>query len=155
MSTAIIDNLYHYTNYVRYFKIMRSGVIMRSPSCLYDGNLTFVYNRVTGEYTMSDLEHDHIKPVVWLTNSKSPNGHGIPNEKAQLRITVKPNDSVEWWMKWQRGNHMKKNWFKQFTKGKDYYSWYVSETDIPVSDILIVEDIVTGEVIYFKEQEQN
>jgi len=79
----------------------------------------------------------------------------IPNEKAQLRITVKPNDSVEWWMKWQRGNHMKKNWFKQFTKGKDYYSWYVSETDIPVSDILIVEDIVTGEVVYFKEQEQN
>ena len=149
MSKSSIPELYHYTNLQSYLNIVRIGKILTSPSCLYEPkNITKVHNPVTGSMEFVDLEHDHIKRVVWLTESKKSSGHGLALKPFNLRITVKPNDSTVWWMKWQMDNHMEKKWFRHFTKGFDYRSWWVSEKEIPVSDILLVEDINTGEVLY-------
>ena len=142
------ETLFHYTSEDRFQKIMEKGKIVLSPSCLFRyKKLEPVFNQETGMWTHSDLEHDHIKPVVWLTDSKDADRHGLYG-KGTIRITVKTNDSVAWWLDWQKRNRMNKFMFKTLTAGTNYGSWWVSEKEIPVSDILLAEDVITGEVIY-------
>ena len=43
---------------------------------------------------------------------------------------------------------MNKKWFKAFTSGKRYGTWYVSEEAILLDDVLLIEDLVSGDVLW-------
>lgn len=148
MSTYLTE-LYHYTNYESFLNIMRIGCILKAPSCLYmPKKLTLIFNPLTQHYEHADLEHDHIKRVVWLTDSRNAEVHGLYEKPHELRITVRTNSDYKYWMKWQKDNHMNKQMFRSLTKGTNYNSWWVSENEIPISDIVLVEEVQTGKVIY-------
>lgn len=42
---------------------------------------------------------------------------------------------------------MNKQWFKDFTQNSRYGTWYISEEAIPLEDVLMIEDLTTGEVL--------
>ena len=39
-------------------------------------------------------------------------------------------------------------WFKAFSAGVNYGSWFVSEEIISLADVARIEDVKTGEVLY-------
>ena len=57
-------------------------------------------------------------------------------------------EEYKWWLTWAQKNRMNKSWFKRFTNGYNYGSWYISESPIYLTDILRIEDLETGEVFY-------
>ncbi len=53
----------------------------------------------------------------------------------------------KWWVAWAERNRMNKKWFKSITNGMRYGSWYVSEEIIKLEDVLLIEDLKTGEIL--------
>ena len=98
-------------------------------------------------------ETDSYKPVVWLTDSDSPERHGIeppqslPPEldKKRVRFVLEKKPDYLWWHTWSDKNRINKKYKKRLTLGIAYGSWYICEHEIPLSDILYIEDLQTGE----------
>lgn len=148
-----MQNLYHYTSRYQAEQIIESGYLKLTPSNLIKPVDLKKVRCEDGNYEYVSAISDPVKPVVWLTDSLETSGHGLENEtspnfKKRIRITIPMKDSYKWWLTWAEKNRMNKSWFKAFTRGKRYGTWYVSEEPITLTDVLLIEDLVTGEVLY-------
>lgn len=153
-----MQNLYHYTSRYQAEQIIESGYLKLTPSNLIKPVDLKKVRLEDGNYEYVSAISDPIKPVVWLTDSLDASGHGLENEtsldiKKRIRITIPMKDTYEWWLTWAERNRMNKSWFKAFIRGKRYGTWYVSEESITLADVLLIEDLVTGEVLYNNQQD--
>ena len=138
------EYLYHYTCKECVESILDEGLRV-SPSNL----LPPVNMRIVNGSVVSDT--DWYKPVVWLTDSDSPEKNGLDGSsfnKKEIRISVEKTDEYKFWNIWANQNHMDKSWKKALTKGYNYLSWFVIERPVRVQEIVKVENIVTGEILY-------
>lgn len=134
-------------------QILESGALKLTPSNLLEPKDMHIGVDQFGHKAMVS-ETDSYKPVVWLTNSDSPDRNGIdssvgmPDEyvKKRVRFVLEKKPHYEWWHTWSDKNRMKKSYKKRLILNMNYASWYISETEIPLSDVLYVEDLVTGEI---------
>lgn len=72
----------------------------------------------------------------------------IPPEydKKRIRFVLEKKPDYQWWHTWSDQNRMDKSYKKRLTTGRNYASWYICEHEIPLSDVLYVEDLKTGEI---------
>lgn len=147
-----LEYLYHYTAPLRYEQIKASGYLKLTPS-----NLKRLVNPhwITMEDGTRNFvdETDEYKPVVWLTNSDTPNNHGLSREKEKIQIVLRYNkEKHHWWWTWKDKNRADKKMTKGLmSKGTRYTTWYVCEEIIPFEDILLVKNLETNEILYTKE----
>lgn len=147
MSNGNVKVLYHYTSRIQAELIMKKGYLKLTPSNLIKPtDLKFIRNEDGILSWVSEIS-DPVKPVVWLTDSKDPSVHGLNKLKEDIRITVPMKDSYKWWVAWAERNRMNKKWFKSITNGMRYGSWYVSEEIIQLEDVLLIEDLKTGNIL--------
>lgn len=146
---AEVEYLYHYTAMKRWEQILDSGYLKLTPSNLLKPVNPRMVKLPDGSWNCTD-ETDAIKPVVWLTDSIEAAGHGNDKIKQEIQIVI-PYDKEKhhWWVEWKDKNRMNKSWFKKLTSnGERYGTWYVCEEIIPVSAILYVKNLLTGEIIF-------
>lgn len=136
--------LHHYTCKEYVNSILEKGLKL-SPS-----NLVPPINmRVVNGCLVSDT--DWIKPVVWFSDSESPERNGLDGSafnKKEIRITVEKTDEYKFWNTWAKQNYMNKKWKKALTDGYNYQSWFIIERPVSVDEIVRIENIVTGEILY-------
>jgi len=142
-SSSTLKILYHYTCQYHLPAILKSRYLS-----LTESNFSF--------------EKAGLYPVVWLTDLPMPDNMGllfdtnIPDNlnKTHIRVTIKKKPYMKKWDEWSDLKGMDKQQ-KQFiitsASAEDTYkSWYISEQIIPINDVMIIENIVTGEVYYTK-----
>jgi uncharacterized protein YdhG (YjbR/CyaY superfamily) len=135
--------LYHFTS-----PLFLSSILISKHIALTESNL----NISDGNYG-----------VVWLTSSPDSANHGlkfdktIPVEydKTSIRITLPYKPAFKLWDEWSDMKGMNKEYKETLifsaNAAETYKTWYISETIIPISDILKVENMATGEIINIKE----
>lgn len=157
-----MEYLYHYTNLETMKEILKSGALKLTPSNLKKPTDLHIGINQFGHRAMVS-ETDSYKPVVWLTDSDSPERHGLANpieqmppelDKRRIRFVLEKKPDYEWWHTWSDRNRMNKSYKKKMIIGMDYGSWYICEHEIPLSDVLYVEDLQTGE-IYLDNRKDN
>ncbi len=138
------DYLYHYTCIEYVPQIMKNGLKLTPSNLKQPINLRIVNGTLIGDT-------DYYKPVVWFSDSDSPERNGLDgsifNKKA-IRITVVKTDEYKFWNIWAKQNHMDKRWKKALSEGYNYQSWFVIERPVLVEEIVKIENIITGEVLY-------
>lgn len=138
--------LYHYTCKQHVNSILKEGLRL-SPSNL----LVPINMRVVGGSLVSDT--DWYKPVVWFSDSISPERNGLDGsifDKKEICITVEKTSEYKFWNVWANQNHIDKRWKKALKDGYNYLSWFVIERPVEVEEIVRIENVVTGEVLYEK-----
>lgn len=101
-------------------------------------------------------------PVVWLADSPTPDNMGLlfdanmPDDlnKTHIRFTIRKKKYMKQWDEWCDSKGMDKEQ-KRFliasaSAERTYKSWYVSEQIIPINDVLKIENMVTGDMLYSK-----
>ncbi len=129
------EQLFHYTSTLHLPMIMESKCLT-----LTESNLVY--------------EKPMYKPCVWLTTSEDPKNNGLDGsivDKTEIKITVKWQKYLKFWVAWSKSNKIDKSWAKELTKGENPSSWWISEQVIPFSDLAKIENRYTGEV-YFKNE---
>lgn len=136
--------LYHYTCTAFLSEILRTRYL--KPS--------------TSNYSLSDLS---LYPVVWLTSSPTPDNMGLlfrndmPDDlnKTHVRFTIRKKPSMRNWLEWsiEKGmdEDLRRVLITTALAEKTHKTWYVAEGIIPINDILVIENIKTGDVYYCKE----
>lgn len=148
-----MEYVYHYTSLNNMKEILESGALKLTPSNLLEPKDMHPGINQFGHQDMIS-ETDSYKPVVWLTDSDSPERHGIeppqslPPEldKKRVRFVLEKKPDYLWWHTWSDKNRINKKYKKRLTLGMAYGSWYICEHEIPLSDILYIEDLQTGEI---------
>ena len=142
-SSAKPEILYHFTNLVGL-----SAILSARHISLTESNLNI---------------HDGNCGVVWMTSSPDSKNHGlkfdstIPVEldKTVIRIALLNKPSFKQWNEWSVKKGMDEGYksvlIASANAGETYKTWYISETEIPVSDFIKVENTMTGEVIAVKD----
>ena len=129
--------LYHFTSSVHLTAILQSGYIALSESNLgiREGN----------------------RGVVWLTSSPEPENHGlkfddsIPAEldKTRIRLAVRFKPLFKLWGEWSDKKGMDKEYKEVLIATaraeETHNTWYVSEREIPISDIIEIRNLATGQ----------
>jgi hypothetical protein len=105
-------------------------------------------------------------PVVWLTDSPNPDNMGLlfqddmPNylNKTHVRFTLRKKPYMRRWLEWgdEKGidEITKQALITTASAEETHKTWYVSEQIIPNTEVLLVENLKTGEVYYRKEDNQ-
>ena len=148
-----MKSLYHFTSKAHLLDIIKSGKIIRTCSnLLCPTNLRIV----DGKYI--DDETDNHRPVVCLTDSLSPDKHGFEGarpldvpfqaykegtkKRIRLEILMRPELNIRRWGPWADENNMDQEWRKAFIRGKDWHSWYITESEIPLSEVVEIYDMI-------------
>ena len=142
--------LYHYTSWYHMMEIIASGHITRAPS-----NLLKPKNPFIDSGTLVDPETDEYKPVIWLTDSESPERLGIdgpPPEysKKRVRFSIPMQPHFTKWDKWAKRNKMDTDWKRCLTSGMNWKSWYISEKEIPLENVSQIFDLENNTIIRWK-----
>lgn len=151
MSTKKV--LYHYTSLEHAKSIIEAGYIRKTPSNLLRPKNLSIVNGVA-----VDPATDDYFPVVWMTNSESPDGLGIETGNAptyrdikkRVRISIPMKPYYTKWSKWAKQHNMEPGWKKCFTAGLNWQSWYVSELEIPLKAISEILDLETNTAIHWE-----
>lgn len=135
--------LYHFTCSYALSSIMKSRFLT-----LTESNFSF--------------EKAGMFPVVWLTDSPEPDNMGLlfdpgmPDDlnKTHIRFTIRKKRFMQRWDEWSDSKGMdklQKQYLISSASAEDtYMSWYVSEQIIPINDVITIENIATGNVLYIK-----
>ncbi len=135
--------LYHFTSPLGLAAILRSGYIT-----LTDNNLN-----VRGENS----------GIVWLTSAPDPKNHGLkfdgamPAEldKTSIRISVANSPAFQNWDEWSDKKGINTDYktvlIETACARETYRTWYVSECEIPLGDVVKIENVSTGETIDIEE----
>lgn len=155
-----MKKLYHYTSRYQAEQIIKSGYLKLTPSNLIKPVDMKIVRNADGTRDVVSAISDPVKPVVWMTDSLDSSGHGLEygnptGFKQRVRITIPMQDSYKWWVTWAERNRMNKKWFRDFTRNHRYGTWYISEEPITLADVLLIEDLETGEVLYDNRQVTN
>jgi len=134
MSTNV---LYHFTsNY-------------HLPAILKAGRLTLTTSNFS-------LDNFGLFPVVWLTCLPVPDNMGLlfdPNipdafNKTRIRCTIRKEPYMEQWDEWSDRKGMDKELKRVLIESahaiETYKTWYVSEREIPLEDVVLIEDMKSG-----------
>jgi len=112
------------------------------------------------------LDKLNLYPVVWLTSSPNPDNMGLlfqkdmPDyfNKTHVRFTIRKKPYMRRWLEWsdEKGVDEDTNQALITTASAEetHKTWYVSEQIILNSDVLLVENLKTGELYYRKEDKQ-
>ena len=139
-----MKNLYHYTSMFHLPQILASGYLK-----LTESNLLMP----TSNENVLPMERTLYKPVVWLTSSIDPSGHGLIStygvNKKEVRITIRDRKHYQPWLVWSRNNRINKSWAKKLELDRNPNSWFISESIISLSceELLRIENTVSGEVL--------
>lgn len=139
-----MNYLYHYTCKQYVDSILEKGLKLTPSNLVPPINM-----RIVSGCLISDA--DRIKPVVWFSDSESPERNGLDGSffnKKEIRITVKKTDEYKFWYTWAKHNHIDKQWKKALTDGYNYQSWFIIERPVTVDEIVKIENIITGEILY-------
>ena len=139
--TVVDDFLYHFTSR------------FHLPFILETGYLTLTTSNF-------NLEKADLFPVVWLTSSQTPENMGLlfdanmPEDlnKTHIRFTIFKEPYMVLWDEWSAKKGMDKK-MKQYlinsaSAKETYKTWYVSEHTIPLDDVMYIEDMITGYMLY-------
>lgn len=140
------DYLYHYTCKENVNSILKEGLRLTPSNLLQPVNM-----RIVNGSLVSDT--DWYKPVVWLSDSISPERNGLDGSrfnKKEIRVTVEKTDEYKYWDLWSKRYYMDKRWKAALTDGYHYKSWFVIERPVSVDEIVKIENTITGEVLYEK-----
>lgn len=143
--TSFSEVLYHYTCVYHLPAIFSTGYLKLTDSNLIAPDGTWE----------TELRSKSYKPVVWLTDSESPDRLGLDSsaaDKKEVKITVARKPYMKYWRVWEPQREMPKWWRDAFTSGYNASSWYVSERVIPFGDILKIENRYDGIVYYESEK---
>ena len=133
------EAIYHFTSFAGLSAILRTKHI-----ALTESNLN---NR------------ENNNGVVWLTSSPDPVNHGLKfdntipaeHDKTRIRIMIPRKNEFRQWDEWSENKGMDAHYKKALIASADaeetHKTWYISESIIPVGDILQIEDVKTGETI--------
>ena len=131
--------LYHYTAAYHLQAILNSGYLK-----LTESNLK--------EYV------EMYKPVVWLTTQKEPEPYSLGLsgsflDKTEIRIHVKrkPTPTIKTWEQFSTKNKMNPEFKSSFSEGRKPETWFISTKEIPLKDILLIENRYTKEIYYQNE----
>lgn len=107
-----------------------------------------------------DLNNLSLYPVVWFTSLTTPENQGLKFnydipwdlDKTRYRFTVKKQPYMKQWDKWSNEKGMNPE-YKQILIGtakaeETYKTWFVSEQPITFNDILKIENLVEGTVLF-------
>jgi hypothetical protein len=143
-------------------KSNRTQEVLYHFTCQYNLSAILQKRYLTLSESNFSFEKAGLYPVVWLTDLPAPDNMGllfdknIPDDlnKTHIRVTIKKKSYMKKWDEWSDLKGMDKNQ-KQFLIGSagaedTYKSWYVSEQIIPINDVMIIENIVTGKIYYKK-----
>ena len=114
------------------------------------------------ELSMSnfDLNSLSLHPVVWLTSLPTADNHGLKFndsipwdlDKTRYRFTVIKQPYMKHWDTWSNGKGMnaehKQTLIATAKAEETYSSWYISEQPIPFSDILKIENLADGTILF-------
>lgn len=141
--------LYHYTSLTHMKDIIESGYIKKVPS-----NLLRPKNMQNVNGVVIDPATDDFKPVVWLTSSLDPNGHGLigRQNKKRIRFTIPMQRHFVKLSEWAKKNNMDPKWKKALTKGFNWQSWYISELQISLDEVSEIFDCETNLLVEWKEK---
>lgn len=131
--------LYHFTSYEHLEKIVSSGKLKLTPS-----NLLAPKNLELVDGALVDRETDGYHPVVWMTDSDTPEALGLDGssvDKERVRLTIRKRPWHKPWGKWATAHNMDKAHRRKFTQGFKWKSWYVSELEIPLEDVIEIYDM--------------
>jgi len=129
--------LYHYTSLMHLESIAAARCITRTCSNL----------RSPGNTPAEELAACNFKPVVWMTDSTSPEGLCVPPSKQRIRLSIPMQRYYTKWDIWARKNRIDPKWRKSLTTGMNWQSWYISEIAIPLDDVCEIFDTSTNTVI--------
>lgn len=111
------------------------------------------YLKLTDANLRADIEN--YKNVVWLTDLEKPDafalGLGGITDKTEIRITIEKKKNFKYWKVWSRKNKIDKAWADILERDRKPNNWWISEKIIPMEDFLLIENMITGEVLYKKE----
>jgi hypothetical protein len=149
-STTNTQYLYHYTSSFHLPMILSTGYLKLTESNLKEPKNTRIEYGIVVDDTMN------YKPVVWLSDCKIPYGLGLDGSavnKSEIRITIPKKEHYQYWLGWANRNRVNKKWQNVFISSTpNYKSWYVSEKIILLDDFLLIENTITGELIWSKEK---
>lgn len=141
---------------------MNVGYLKLTPSQLKEP-VNVRIEEVEGVKTVVS-DNDNYKPVVWLTRNAHPDAYqtgltpigevdkGSLGDKMAIRITIKKRLEYLPWKLFADINKAERKYRKWIEAGRNPSEWYVSENPIPVTDFIVVENMVTGDVIYKAER---
>jgi hypothetical protein len=135
------NNLYHYTCLFHLQTIADAGYLK-----LTDANLTL---------------QPMTKCVVWLTDDANVTaetkgfyglgGACVPYEfdKSVVKLTVpRKQQQYKYWNVWKKQQKHDKDWLRRLEEGRKPEKWFISETEISLSDVSRIENTKTGEVYW-------
>jgi len=90
----------------------------------------------------------HYKPVVWLTDSLSPDKMGIDeapfpeHDKTRIRLEIPmlPELGILRWRTFADANDADPDCRKKIERGMNHHSWYVTEQEVPFSAVIGIYD---------------
>jgi len=135
-----INNLYHYTCLLHLQTIADAGYLK-----LTDANLT--YKPMT-------------KSVVWLTDdanvkAETKEFYGLGDvcvplivDKSVVKFTIPRKQHHKYWNVWKKQQKHDKDWLRSLEEGRKPGNWFISETEISLSDVSQIENTITGEVYW-------
>jgi len=142
-------------------EMQNSGNVLFHYTCMYHLNRIFEAGRITVTESNFSFEECGLFPVVWLTSSLSPDNMGlnyqedIPDEidKTRIRLTIRKNKTMKPWDEWSKKKGMVETARQALIEAADsakesYKTWWVSSRNITLGNVLFVEDIKAGSVLY-------
>lgn len=92
------------------------------------------------------------KPCVWMTSLEEPESFALglhsAVDKTEIRITIKKQPYFKKWREWSRANNIDKEWAQTMEHGRQSNTWWISELEVTMKDIVKIENRYTGEVIF-------
>ena len=144
----------------------RGKLIMDNDDYIYHFTCRFHLLSILAERRLSlttsnfSLDNLSLYPVVWLTDSPTPDNMGllfdknIPPElnKTHIRLALFKEPYMKHWDEWSESKSMDKA-AKQIlistaNAKETYKTWYVSEREIPLGDVMFIEDMTTGNLLW-------
>ena len=137
-----MKTLYHFTSVFHLKEIIERGSLTRTRSQLKP----LLNPRVVeGNYTDDNADY---KPVVWLTDSLSPDKMGIDeapfpeHDKTRIRLEIPmlPELGILRWRTFADANDADPDCRKKIERGMNHHSWYVTEQEVPFSAVIGIYD---------------
>ena len=142
--------------------------IKKEPTILYHFTCEYLLRGILKKRCLTttrsnfSFESPDAYPVVWLTSSQTPENMGLlfdnnmPDDlnKTHIRISIRKKSYMKLWDEWvdEKGidKQMKQVLIASASAEDTYKTWYVSQSIIPINDILVIENIKTGKIYYEK-----
>ena len=145
--------LYHHTGLANLPSIMADGFMKLTPSNLLPpDDVTAHYEPLYGpdgeQYGERYWDKNQsYKPVVWLMTEEKPDysKHGLSGDKTKVTFVFRYSFRFIPWKTFADANRMDPGWRYELEKGKRPRTWYICQTEIPISEAIEIRVIADNE----------